>query len=603
MGFIVILIIPFWVSRITLFFLDDSLVIESFFQYFFYTFRFDFKTLAIWYSPLFLVSGVGMFYRSRVLQILSKVLFVILVLAALVLGLIAAFYYPTSKSILGVELFQLLKGQEIHILFGYALSYWPAIILVLALVYSLLKLYGFMTLELVRFHKIIFCSMSVLLLVFLARGGLKLKPLNTLDAYSNLSAEEATTAINPVYVLIESIGKNEIEYIPYFNQNVLRNSLAEDTKYLRSPLAIKPNICLILLESFGKEYTGSNASGRPTYTPFLDSLATQSLYFSNAYANGLKSMDAVASVLAGIPAMMKQPLIGSLYTQKDFESVPAALHKQGYYSSFFHGADEHSMGFKPFLAAQGLDKYFGSQQYTNLADFDGTWGIYDGPFFSYFNDQLGRQKAPWFSTLFTLSSHDPYAIPAVYDTLPSGSLPIHKAVRYTDESLRLFLEGAKDEPWFANTVFIITADHTSINETRTYKSYRGKYEVPLLIYAPYIIQPSTITRPVQHVDVSATIKQLAGVFSQVTIGTSLLDSVNSELTHYDGNVFVYTTDSFTLEWSGGSNVKLYNYIEDKRQVNNLATKEKARTINMLNALKLSLQKYNYRMVNNIFTPE
>ena len=493
--------------------------------------------MAIWYSPLFVVSGINLFLKNKFVHWLSVFVFILLSLSALVFGLIVAFYFPTSKSILGTELFQLIQGQEPTILWGYAIAYWPAIILVIVFVFGLYKLYSFTRIEISGIKRIFFCLTSFLLLVFLARGGFKLKPLNSLDAYSNLSAEEATTAINPVYVLLESYGKNEIEYIAYFDEETLKGSLASDVKIYKNTNTNKPNICLILLESFGKEYTGGNLENRLSYTPFLDSLATQSIYYSNAYANGLKSMDAVASVLAGMPALMKQPLIGSLYTQKDFESVPEALHNQGYYSSFFHGADEHSMGFRPFLYAQGLDAYYGRQQYADLKMFDGTWGIFDGPFLQFVNTKMGEQPSPWFSTVFTLSSH-----------------------------------------------------------------HRGKYEVPLLIYAPEILSPDKVDRPVQHIDISTTIKAFAGVLQQVAAGASLLDSVSSHITHYDGNVFVYTTDSFTLEWSGGNNLKLYNYIEDRKQIRNLASENMMKSKSMLDSLKLSLQKYNYRMVNNFFKP-
>jgi phosphoglycerol transferase MdoB-like AlkP superfamily enzyme len=122
----------------------------------------------------------------------------------------------------------------------------------------------------------------------------------------------------------------------------------------------------------------------------------------------------------------------------------------------------------------------------------------------------------------------------------------------------------------------------------------------LLIYAPEILSPDKVDRTVQHIDISTTIKALAGVPKQIAAGTSLLDSVSSHIIHYDGNVFVYTTDSFTLEWSGGNNLKLYNYIEDRKQIRNLASENMMKSKSMLDSLKLSLQKYNYRMVNNFF---
>ena len=252
--------------------MDNSLVIHSWLDYLLYATRFDLKTMAIWYSPLFIVSGSNLFFKNKFIHWLSVFLFILLSLSALVFGLIAAFYFPTSKSILGTELFQLIQGQEPTILWGYAIAYWPAIILAIVFLFGLYKLYSFTRIEISGIKRIFFCLTSLLILVFLARGGFKLKPLNSLDAYSNLSAEEATTAINPVYVLLESYGKNEIEYIAYFDEETLKEALASDVKIYKNTNTNKPNICLILLESFGKEYTGDNLGNRQSYTPFLDSL-------------------------------------------------------------------------------------------------------------------------------------------------------------------------------------------------------------------------------------------------------------------------------------------------------------------------------------------
>ena len=168
----------------------------------------------------------------------------------------------------------------------------------------------------------------------------------------------------------------------------MKGKLSEDTKTYEELPIQNPNICLILLESFGQEYAQLNKSNRPSYTPFLDSLMNQSLNFTNAYANGLRSIDAVASCIAGIPCLSKQPFIGSLYTQSDINTIPKALKKVGYTTSFFHGADELSMGFKPYLQSQGIDNYYAKQDYPDIADFDGTWGIYDEPFLAYCGSKL-----------------------------------------------------------------------------------------------------------------------------------------------------------------------------------------------------------------------
>ena len=562
--------------------------------------RFDLKTLAIWYSPLFITAFIGLFYKASRWSLVNRVLFVILYLSSLVYGLVAVFYYETSKTIVGVELFQMIKGQSISILLGYAIDFWWVVVIALVFMWLILKLEKRTHLVLERKQSLVVSGVLLVFIVFFARGGVALKPLNLLDAYGNLSNVEATTAVTPTYVLLESIGKQSITYVEFIPDDSLKAKLTEDHLKLSSPLNSKPNICLILLESFGKEYTGLNTVGRVSYTPFLDSLARESRTFTNAYANGLRSMDAVAAIYAGIPSFMKSPFIGSLYTNSEIESLPVSLKDAGYHTSFFHGADELSMGFKPFLLAQGLEVYKGRQQYSDESDFDGTWGIFDEPYLQYFASELGTQSQPWCSGVFTLSSHHPYTIPPGYEYLPKGTAAIHQSIGYTDEALKRFFATAQTTPWFKNTVFIITADHTSINETQAYSSYRGKYEIPLLIYAPSLVAPGIDSSIVQQIDLLPTIKSYAGIEQTIAIGRPLYDSANRLAYQYDGNVYVCSNDSFSLLWNGSSKSELYAYKKDAAHKRDIADEYPLETQRLLSDLKVFIQKYNYRLLNNDF---
>jgi phosphoglycerol transferase MdoB-like AlkP superfamily enzyme len=591
---------PFWIARILLIAGNTDLGISSPFWYIYYALRFDLKAMVIWYSPLLLLLGLGLFIKKKWWDSISTTVFLLLYLAALVFGLIAVFYYPISKSVAGMELFQMVNGQEPTIVLGYVMDYWWASLLALILLYAVYKIDIKLKLVLTLKKAVIYMTSLLIICVFLARGGIALKPLNLLDAYSGLAPEDAITAVTPCYVLIESVGKQNISYYEFVTQDTLEHELAKDQLYALSPYSSKPNVCLIILESFGKEYTSINEANRLSYTPFLDSLMHESRNYTNAYANGLRSVDAVASIYSGVPSFMTQPFIGSLYTQSDIPSLPKALATKGYYTSFYHAADEQSMGFKPYLLANGLGDYFAKQQYPNLTDFDGTWGIFDDPFLQYFNDKLGKQKQPWFSSVFTLSSHHPYKVPSPYQTLPKGTCEIHQSIGYTDMALRHFFESARKTVWFKNTVFIITADHTSINQSKEHRTYRGKYGVPLLVYAPYMVAPASIDRPVQHIDIYSSIKQLAGIKKQVAMGRSILDSASHAAVQYDGNVYVYTNDSMSLQWDGVSKYKLFAYKNDPAHLVNLAKKYPDQGGVMLKELQIWIQKYNYRLLNNSF---
>ena len=578
----------------------DQLSISDPLNYWYYAIRFDLKTIAIWYAPLYLLVGAGLWVRLKCWFLVCKSVFIVLYALLLVFGVIAVFYYPISKSIVGIELFQMLGGQDVTILSSYLLDYWYAFIFALLSLYAASVVYSKLSFVVTKKQSVVYSLVSLCLIVFLARGGIALKPLNILDGYAHLESNEVVTAITPAYVLLESYGKSTLEYTPYFSEEELQVSLADDIQVFNEREGQLPNICVILLESFGAEYTKINRSGRPSYTPFLDSLMNVSINFTNAYANGLRSMDAVASVYGGVPSLMKQPLIGSLYSTVELSALPAELDEQGYYSSFYHAADELSMGFKPFLLSQGLDDYLAKQQYPNQEDFDGTWGIFDLPYLQYVSEKLTEQHQPWISGIFTLSSHHPYTIPEKYKNLPKGTSEIHQSVGYTDEALRQFFESAKSKSWFANTVFIITADHTSINQTKPHATYRGKYTVPLIIYSPSRYEARVDTTVAQHLDVHATVLQIAGKKKFKSLGRSLLENNRRYSIQYDGNVYVCTSDSLTLQWNGVAKPKLFAYRTDAAHTTNIASMKPDDTIMMLYALKMYIQKYNYRLLNNDF---
>ena len=598
-AFIPLLLSPFWIVRLLLLLSIKELTIENPVNYLFYTMRFDLKAMVIWYAPLFIILGIGLFLRHKWWENVSRFIFLLLYLSALIFGLISVFYYPISKTIVGVEIFQMIIGQSYLIIFGYMAEYWWGILLAISVLFAVRFLDKKLKIELTTKSALVFCFISLVFLGLIARGSFKLKPLNLLDAYSALESQEAVSAVTPIYILIESIGKSEIEYTAYTSDSALQIELAKDVLVYRKLAYQKPNICIILLESFGKEYTSLNDANRPSYTPFLDSMMSVSMNFTNAYANGLRSMDAVASIYTGIPCLMKQPFIGSLYTQSNIESIPEALSKEGYFCSFYHAADELSMGFKPFLLANGLDQYMAQQEYPNEDDFDGKWGIFDEPFLQFFANKLSNQQQPWCSGIFTISSHHPYTVPSQHHDLPKGTSEIHQAIGYTDRSLRAFFESARTEKWFENTIFIITADHTSINETYEHQGYRSKYGVPLLIYSK--LMPAGINDDVkQHIDIFPTVKQLAGISKQVAMGRSLLDEKSQSAIHYDGTLYTYTNDSFCLQWDGTSNYKLFAYKKDKVDASDLASIHHREGDQMLHELKVGLQKYNYRLLNNKF---
>ncbi|HBK82335.1 MAG TPA: sulfatase, partial [Flavobacterium sp.] len=168
------------------------------------------------------------------------------------------------------------------------------------------------------------------------------------------------------------------------------------------------NVVVIILESFGSENIQRGQ------TPFLDSLIRKSLFFENGFANGKLSIDAVPSTLSSIPSLMSSSLITSSYSINKIYGLPKILKGFGYHTAFFHGAFNGSQNFDQYCKVAGFDAYYGKNEYKGPEAFDGKWGIFDEEFFQFYCQKMSQFKQPFFTSIFSISSHNPYKIPERY---------------------------------------------------------------------------------------------------------------------------------------------------------------------------------------------
>lgn len=604
--FVLLLVILCWIPRLVLVYQNDLLLEgQSLLQwkYLKVTTLFDLKTLAIWMSVYLLLLAVQWFVTNKWFSVLNRILGFLLMLGFLVYNFIAVFYYPTSKAIVGKEVFTIVGGQESSIIWSYVLEYWWAILSILLLVFLISVAINNIKLSMNTRYKLIYLVLIVPMWALIARGSLSLKPLNHLDAYAALEPNMATSAMTPAFILLESISQEPLQEQPYLSADELRNYNRKFYHNFSGDLQDKRNVCVLILESFGIEYTGMSQSKTPSYTPFLDSLvASNSVSFNNAFANGLRSMDAISSIYSGVPSMMNQPFIGSLYAHTETPSLLKMFKQMGYYSSFYHGADEESMGFKPYLISQGLDHYEGMQDYPNSEDYDGKWGIFDGPYLQYVAKQMDEMKTPFFTSVFTLSSHHPYTVPDEYSYLPKGNLDIHQSVSYTDASLRAFFNTIKNKQWYSNTLFVITADHSSINQEKRYQTRSGRYRIPLIFFSPFEDLGNEINTPAQHLDIGPTLLDIMSYpTSFYSLGKSLLRSYeNPYVVHFEGGVYTLTTVDYSLEMSDGVAIGLYDEIGDPEHAYNLVQDEPKTVKELMHDLRAYIQNFNHRIISNTY---
>ncbi|MBL7947339.1 MAG: sulfatase-like hydrolase/transferase [Flavobacteriales bacterium] len=346
-----------------------------------------------------------------------------------------------------------------------------------------------------------------------SRGGLQLIPLQPLDAARYGGASVLPVTLNTPFTLLMSWGKPTLQAVRYMSDAEADHYWPvhhhfSDTTSMES----RPNVVVIILESFSAQYSG-RLSGGPGYMPFLDSLMGVSLNMTKAYANGRRSIDGIPAILASMPELMDEAFITSPYASQPFTSLANVLGAEGYSTSFYHGGRNGTMGFDGFARSAGFADYVGLNEYTGAPeDQDGHWGVRDRPFLRFFAKALNEQREPFFSTVFTLSSHHPYELPtSEMARFKGGPLKIHPTLRYTDDALRGFFLYARQQPWFANTLFVITADHTAdIDRNGQNYNKATDYWVPLLYHMPGAIAPAQEARVTQHIDILPTVLDLIG---------------------------------------------------------------------------------------------
>ncbi len=486
--------------------------------------RFDLAAIATINIPIMAIHSIRLLrmpdsYR-RQLDHFVGILFIAANLPFIAAGVVDAKIFSFTGRRMTLDFFSMgsdIQRQGASIL----LQYWPLTLAGLALCGVVIsvcwqkdhdrdQLAGH-TKKLHLFRGFLLIALSVLVI----RGGLQTKPLVPAHAYAYQPAIYANLILNSAITLLRTPPSDPPKRFHDFpNETVLRQTLTltHTDSHAQVPLAAGKNIVIIIVESLASEYVGAFNQGKG-YTPFIDSIIPRSVSFKESFANGRRSIDALPAIFASIPAWRDQPFVTSPFNGNTIQALPQILKKEGYESYFFHGAANGSMHFDSFSAMAGIDHYIGLNEYPTRGDFDGAWGIYDEPFLGFAAETLNQSKQPFVAGIFTLSSHNPFSVPEKYKfKFPRGTLPIHESIGYSDFAISQFIAKASGMPWFNNTLFVITGDHTSLSDQPRYDNFLGRYKVPILIFDPSGSLPQVgRDKIIQHIDITPTLLDLVGL--------------------------------------------------------------------------------------------
>ena len=585
-------------SRLLFFIYNYSfLEIDSVFEYL----RLSYHGLAFDTTAIFYLNSLFVLFSMLPLRVntqrgYQKFLFVIYFLTNLIgmaLNFVDLIYYKFNFSRTTVSEWDVIEHESNlpQILGRFAVSYWHVFLLFFLCSALWIFLYNKIKVSTKSYRKGLFAYVissviSFLIMATLMVGGIRgdfkysTRPINLVDANRHAyKTQHADFVLNTPFAIIRTFNKKTFKKVPFDVKESVVDSLVKPIKVYKRSVTHKPNIVVFITESYSREYMGAfNDSTKIKdyigYSPFLDSLATKSLIFNNAFANGRKSIHGMSSVLAGIPSF-KDAFTSSPFANQDVESVVSVLNDEGYDTSFFHGAPNGSMGFLGFSNILGFDHYYGKTEFNNDLLFDGVWGIWDEPFFQYTKDVLNTKTTPFFSTIFSVTSHEPYIVPEEYDgVFPKGTLPMHQCVGYTDFAFKQFFKAAQKEPWFENTIFIITADHTNqIYYKEQYLNPINRYAVPILIYSPNEEYLGVSTELAQQIDIYPTILDMIGYNVPFrSWGRSLVNQSEDRMTPYvmnfNGQNYQYSKGNLICIFDGVKAIGFYD-INDLNLENNL----------------------------------
>lgn len=491
------------------------------------------------------------------------------------------------------------------------LNHWYLVLLFTIIMFALWRLYAIPQ----RHHKANLASflIAIPLCIAGARGGFTaaVRPITLSNA--NQYAQRPTDAaliLNTPFALLRTIDINEFTIPDYFDSEAEMAAIytpIHNVSNADSTSFSKKNVVVLTIESFGREYIGAlnrdlDGGRYKGYTPCVDSLIAHSITFRYSFCNGRKSIDGMPSILSSIP-MFIEPFFLTPASMNDYTGLAGILAEEGYQTAFFHGAQNGSMGFEAFAKKTGFQRYFGRTEYEaarGTSDFDGTWAIWDEPFFQYYAEEMSKMKQPFMTALFSASSHHPFAIPDKYkQQFPEEHLPIQKCIRYTDMALGKFFATARKQPWFQNTIFVLTSDHTNQSDHAEYQSDLGGFCSPIIIYDPSHPEGRIEDKVAQQIDILPTVLGMMG-YPKPYFGFGI-DVLNTPAdktwaVNYLNGIYQYVHYGYVLQFDGTNSKGIYK-LDDRIMQHNLIGKVPQQS-QMESELKAIIQQYMMRMTQN-----
>jgi phosphoglycerol transferase MdoB-like AlkP superfamily enzyme len=426
----------------------------------------------------------------------------------------------------------------------------------------------------------ILAAFLLLALNFLAiRGGWQLAPMNESMAYYSSLPVLNYAAVNTEWGLATDIKnskyntKNPFRYFPraaaqsvvgrYYNK-----SSGGSEEVLTSK---KPNIVLIIMESFSGNVV-PRLGGEEGISNSITSLMKEGIFFNNIYASGGRTDKGVVSVLSAFPAQASRSIMKENSKQAKIPSIPQVLNAQGYHSFFFYGGESRFFNMKSYLLSHGFERITEKENFDNK-DMNSKWGAYDGVVYQKMGKDLGSIRQPFFATMLTLTNHEPFELP-VKPHFPGDDTgnKFRSTAYYADSCLGAFIDHARKQSWYKNTLFVVVADHGHHLPRTDLEVYDPqRYRIPLLFFGE-VIKPEFRGLKVKKIgsqtDIAATVLGQLGIkTSSFAWSKDLLNEKSKDFAFFNWDQgFGFVTPAQTITYDALGNHVLYRRQKNQPQL-------------------------------------
>ncbi len=387
-------------------------------------------------------------------------------------------------------------------------------------------------------------------LIIPIRGGFGVAPINTGTVYFSEDVFVNHTAINVVWNVGNSVFNKEPVKNPYiYSDSASAKATVESLISVKGATVkilnnTRPNIILIVLESFGSAMVGP-LGGDSLTTPNFNRYIKEGVVFSNFYASGNRTDKAMPAILNGYPAQPAASIITEPRKTQSLPGIVKTIGSLGYNCSFWYGGEINFANFNSFVLNSGFRQIITKNNFSPEY-YNSKWGVHDHILFESLRDSMRNVTEPFLKVVLTLSSHEPFEVPM--EPVFKGNDDFTKfrnSIFYTDKTLGSFLDWAKETEWWKNTLIVLVADHCRRNSGEVFVYSEDIFRIPMLwLGGALSAHGIKIEKMGSQVDIPLTILHQMDLDGNYPFSKDLLSANSKSFAFYTFNEgFAFITDS------------------------------------------------------------